>query len=155
MSSKKIIELDKPRKPPKGRPKNRFVRHPSHWCLPCLTFCDEARSTSKCREEAPMHTMPFPFEDFDCGKYIVVPKKNLDIPRPIIDQVLTLAINKALEAMFGLVDCEIKLVEVLSKEQSSEYIVNFAIIVLGKERLSKTKLISISVDLIKQTVDFL
>jgi hypothetical protein len=45
------------------------------WCLPYQTFCDLARRHALCSEEAPRHTMPHPFENFDCKKYVNIPNE--------------------------------------------------------------------------------
>lgn len=151
MSSKKTIELDKSRKPPKGRPKSKFVSHRYHWCIPYLMFCDHARNCGKCREEAPKHTMPFPFEDFNCGKYIVIPAQDYNaLQADLIEQIMQLAIIKAMEATIGFVDCEIKLTSLkIIKPQIFEAIFN--IVIEGKEQTQSTKHVSVIIDIENQS----
>ena len=91
--------------------------------------------------------MPFPFDDFDCGKYIIIPKAVLKFDREIIDQALALAINKAIEAMIGLVDCQIKLTQITFQKKEQKYLVDFEIIVSGKEKAIRTKIIPVLVDI--------
>ena len=98
--------------------------------------------------------MPFPFEDFNCGKYITIPKKTLELAKDTIDQALTLAIGKALEAMIGLVDCELKLEEILPQDKTS-FVVKFTILIYGKEKVLQTKTVSIIVDINTKTAEFL
>lgn len=100
----------------------------------------------KCREEAPKHTMPFPFEDFDCSRYIIVPKDCAGLKKETINSVVTLAIGKALEEMIGLIDCEIKLASIKLKDKKG-VCVEFAIVTMGRNQVAKTKKITVIVDL--------
>jgi hypothetical protein len=86
-NSKKKIVVEKPKR---GRPRNKFIAYKTYWCLSYGGFCDAARKNGKCCEESPIHTMPFPFADFDCQRYVDVPVKFLSqFAEPILIKILS------------------------------------------------------------------
>jgi len=122
--------------------------------MPFLTFCDIARESGKCREEAPKHTMPIPFDDFNCGKFLLIPTSCFSsLTSEQIDQILQLSVEKAIEATIGLVDCEIKVksAKKLDNKDDIEIQIEFEILIAGKSDIIQTKIIVIAVNLDKQT----
>lgn len=99
--------------------------------------------------------MPVPFEDFNCGKYFIVPKKYLELDREQVNRILSLGINKALEAMIGWVDCEIKLSEISITQENIKYVVKFNVMVFGKDKQFTQKPILVAVDLEQENAELL
>ena len=155
MLSKKILEINNLKKPTRGRPKNKFVSHRYYWCMPFLTFCDIARESGLCREEAPRHTMPIPFEDFNCSKFLLLPTGCFTSISPEeMNKILQLSVEKVVEATIGLVDCEIKVASVKKIKNKNEIQLDFEILIAGKHDIFTTKNFIVIVNLDEETAVF-
>lgn len=114
-------------------------------------MCDEARNQGRCREEAPKHTMPFPFNDFDCEHYVKIPPACMLLKPAQLKQLMTLAIEGAFASLFGLVNCCLTMqsVECCSENQ---YRTIFIVEYQAAQGIRHNKTISLLIDLENDTV---
>lgn len=132
------------KKPKRGRPKSHFVKRRDYWCFVHKMFCDEARMNGKCREELPVHTMPYPFKDFNCQRYLILPDSDVLASEPAISRVLCKALKMVAQHTKSLVDCQLSIKEI-SKESDGKYKIVFGVSFLLKAGERKSRRLVVTV----------
>ena len=143
-----VATIERPRR---GRPRNNFVSYKHYWCLPCASFCDIARKSSKCMEESPEHAMPFPFSSFNCQKFVELPKKYLlQFSEEILTKVLQSAFLQVMTHLGAGTNIKLKINEI-TQEVSGSFSVGFIVNYRSKEG-SREKHIEVIIPWVKAPV---
>ena len=95
----------------------------------------------KCREELPMHKMPYPFKDFDCQRYLILPETNL--PPNELSEVLNKALKIASEHTKTLVHCHLT-VKAIEKNED-KYKITFGVSFVTKEDEKQSRRLIVTV----------
>lgn len=95
----------------------------------------------KCREELPMHKMPYPFKDFDCQRYLILPDTNLSSDE--LSAVLNKALKIANEHTKSLVHCHL-IVKMIERTED-KYKITFGVSFVTKDDEKQSRRLIVTV----------